>query len=248
MEDKSLGGAEKKAAYPMRINKYLALKQYSTRRGADELIEKKLVYLNGRLAVLGDKVGENDTVEVKTKGLPQKEYLYFAYNKPKGVTTHSPQEGEDDIKTATAKFPELKDVFPIGRLDKDSHGLIILSNDGRIVERLLSPEGGHEKEYLVTVQEKLRDSFKKNMEKGVDIGDYVTKPCTVNVLDDHMFKIIITEGKKHQVRRMVMAMHDTTTDLERIRIANIKLGNLKRGNYRKIEGKELQTFLKALGM
>ncbi len=115
------------ASFPMRINKYLAWKQYSTRRGADELIETGQVFINGRHAVLGDKVMETDNVEVKRKG-KQKELVYYAYNKPKGVLTHSAGEDETDI----AHEVDIPDVFPVGRLDKDTHGLIILTNDGRI--------------------------------------------------------------------------------------------------------------------
>src|SRR3989344_8839788 len=130
-----------KQTYPMRINKYLALNKYSTRRGADELVRKKQVFINNELAVLGDKVEETDKVEVRFRG-KQKPYIYIAYNKPKGIVTHSAQEGEQEIKTAVA----VKDIFPIGRLDKDSNGLIILTNDGRITERLLGPNHLHEKE------------------------------------------------------------------------------------------------------
>src|SRR3989338_4061299 len=118
----------------MRINKYLAAKKYCTRRQADELIKKGLVLINGKPAVLGDKVNEKDTVVVKWR---QTKYRYFAYNKPRGIITHSPQGDEQDIASAV---PELKNVFPVGRLDKDTHGLIILTDDGRITDRLLNPD------------------------------------------------------------------------------------------------------------
>ena len=123
--------------YPMRINKYLALKKISTRRGADTLINEKKVFINGKLAVLGSKVNETDKVEVK--GAPTIEYKYYAYNKPIGVETSSPKEG----------------LFALGRLDKASHGLLILTNDGRITDQLLSPKYFHEKEYVVKTKEKL---------------------------------------------------------------------------------------------
>lgn len=227
----------------MRINKYLALKGFSTRRGADELIEKKLVYINGKLAILGDKVLETDEVEVRYKQKP-KQYQYFAYNKPRGVVTHSPQMGEDDVVKASS----LKNVFPVGRLDKDSHGLMILTDDGRITDKLLNPDYDHEKEYIVKTVQKLRANFKEKMEKGVDIGDYVTQPCTVSVLDDKEFKITITEGKKHQIKRMVVAQFNEVRDLQRIRVMNITLGKLASNSYRKIDGKELELFLKKLGL
>ncbi|MHB0978079.1 MAG: pseudouridine synthase [Minisyncoccota bacterium] len=216
--------------FPMRINKYLAHKKHSTRRGADELITKGQVFINNRLAVLGDKVNETDKVEVRFRGKPAP-YIYMAYNKPRGMPT-------EEIK--------VKDVFPIGRLDKDSHGLIILTNDGRITEGLLSPEYEHEKEYLVSTKEKLRSSFKDKMEAGVQIEDERTAKCKVKIIDEHTFKVILTEGKKHQIRRMCVALFQEVDDLERIRIMNIELDKLPSGQYREIEGEELQTFLHSL--
>lgn len=241
---------EEKPVYPMRINKYLALQGLSTRRGADELIEKKKVYINGRVAQLGDKVTETDKVEMKRGHTPAAPRIYVAYNKPRGVITHSPDEekDEEDIKMLLEESPELKGVFPIGRLDKDSSGLIILTNDGRITDRLLNPKFEHEKEYMVTTVQPLRPSFKEHMEKGVEIEDYRTKPAQVTVRGENRFSIILTEGKKHQVRRMVVAMRNEVKTLERTRVMNIELGRLPRGEWRYIEGKELATFLKSLGL
>lgn len=230
--------------YPMRINKYLALKQYATRRGADTLIEKGLVFINGKKAALGSKVLEKDKVEVKgSKTEPKKEYVYFAYNKPIGVITHSPQDEERDIQEAVKKTDMPKDVFPVGRLDKASHGLIIMTNDGRITDKLLNPKYIHEKEYLVKTKNKLRTSFKKNMEAGVTLEDYKTKPCKIEIVNDFAFRVILTEGKKHQIRRMCSALFQEVDDLKRTRILNIKLGTIKANGYKKIEGKELITFL-----
>jgi 23S rRNA pseudouridine2604 synthase len=211
--------------YPIRINKYLALKQISTRRGADELIEKKKVYINGKLASLGSKVNKGDKVEVK--GVEEKKYVYYAYNKPIGVETDSPREG----------------LFPIGRLDKNSHGLLILTNDGRITDRLLNPKYEHEKEYVVRTKEKLRSSFKNKMEAGVNIEGYKTKKCKVTILNESTFRIILTEGKKHQIRRMCSALFQEVADLKRERIMNVKLGNSKTKSLREIKGAELSTFL-----
>jgi len=232
-----------KPLFPMRINKYLAYRKHSTRRGADDLIKQKKVFLNSRLAVLGDKVNEHDNVEVRFTG-KQKPHAYFAYNKAKGIVTHSAQGNEKEIKYVVA----LKDVFPVGRLDKDSHGLIILTSDGRITERLLGKEFAHEKEYIVTTKEKLRTSFKKNMEKGVKIESEMTAPCKVQILGERKFMVILTEGKKHQIRRMCAALFQEVEDLERVRIMNIRLGNLNQGGYRKIEGDELKEFLHALDL
>jgi 23S rRNA pseudouridine2604 synthase len=236
--------SEAEGEYPMRINKYLAREGVATRRGADELIARGKVLVNGKVAVLGEKVNKNDVVELRDKS-SSKRFLYYAYNKPVGVITHSPQLGEKDIKKS-AGLP--KDVFPIGRLDKDSSGLIILTNDGRVTDRLLNPEYEHEKEYRVRTADPLRESFKKFMESGVDIEGYLTKPCVVRKTGPKSFNITLTEGKKHQIRRMVSAMHNTVVELERTRILNIRLDNLATGTWRTIEGDELKTFLAQIGM
>ena len=229
-----------KPEYPMRINKYLAMRKYATRREADEIISKRRVTINGRLAVLGDKVKENDVVEVKWN---PKKYRYFAYNKPRGIITHSPQGEEQEIK----EIMPIVGVFPVGRLDKDSHGLIILTDDGRLTDSLLNPKFAHEKEYKVMTKDQLPGYFKRKMEEGVDIGGYVTRPCAVEMLSDRKFTITLTEGKKHQIRRMCGAFGQSAVDLERKRIMNIKLGNLNPGEHRPIEGSELAQFLKSLG-
>jgi len=180
--------------------------------------------------------------------------VYFAYNKPVDTITHSPQEGEEDIKKKiqNKNIPEeiFRSIFPVGRLDKNSHGLIILTNDGRITDNLLNPKYFHEKEYVVRTLNKLRSSFKKNMEAGVKIegsprdGDgYLTKKCTVKIMDEFTFRITLTEGKKHQIRRMCSALFQEVADLKRERIMNIKLGNLKPNALREIKGEELATFL-----
>ena len=209
----------------MRINKYLALKKISTRRGADLLIQNKKVFINKKLAVLGSQVNETDVVEVKdAKPIA---YKYFAYNKPIGIETNSPQEG----------------LFPLGRLDKASHGLMILTNDGRITDQLLNPKYSHEKEYVVRTKEKLRSNFKQKMEAGVNIEGYVTKPCKIKILSENTFKVIITEGKKHQIRRMCANLFQEVADLKRERIMNIKLGNLKPNTLKEIKSEELAIFL-----
>jgi 23S rRNA pseudouridine2604 synthase len=231
--------------YPMRINKYLALKNISTRRGADTLVQKKQIFINGKLAVLGSKVNETDKIEVK--GLTTtKKLVYYAYSKPVGVITHSPQDEEKDIKENIKNKNIPADVFPIGRLDKDSHGLMILTNDGRITDKLLNPKYVHEKEYIVKTSNKLRSSFKQKMENGVNIEGYVTQKCKVQILGEHAFKIILSEGKKHQIRRMCSALFQEVADLKRTRIMNILLGGLKSGTFREISGKELDLFLSSI--
>lgn len=227
----------------MRINKYLALHKYSTRRGADELIDSGQVYINDRVAVLGDKVKETDKVEVRRTGKAP-EYVYYAYNKPRGIITHSAGAHEEEIKDIVP----IKDVFPVGRLDKDSSGLIILTNDGRITERLLHPRFDHEKEYVVTTKERLRNNFKEKMEQGVRIEREMTKPSKVTIVDDHTFRIVITEGKKHQIRRMCVALFQEVDTLTRVRVMTVTLGNLPEGSVRKLVGKEKETFLHALDL
>lgn len=235
-ENGKYGAEAEKPAYPMRINKYLALEGYSTRRGADELVEKNQVFINGRMAVLGDKVLEKDSVEVRFRG-KQKAYIYFAYNKPKGEAT-------EDVISSVA----LKEAFPVGRLDKDSHGLLILTNDGRITDRLLSPKYNHEKEYVVSVKDKLRSSFKEKMEAGVQIEKEKTDKCKVTIINENTFRIVLTEGKKHQIRRMCVALFQEVKDLKRVRVMNINLGKLAVGAHRPIEGEELAVFLASLGL
>lgn len=226
--------------YPMRINKHLAHKNLCTRREADELIKAGKVLINGVPAKLGDKVNEKDEVKVLFR---PKKYRYFAYHKPRGVITHSPQGDEVDIKQVSP----IEGVFPIGRLDKDSSGLIILTDDGRITDKLLNPDYVHEKEYVVTTKEELKETFKSKMEKGVDIEGYMTKPATVEILGARTFSVILTEGKKHQIRRMCAALGYVVNTLERRRIMNIQLSGLASGESRPILGQELATFLKALG-
>ena len=233
--------------FPMRINKYLSFKQISTRKGADELVKNKKVFINGKLAVLGSKVNETDKVEVKADKNP-KVCQYFAYNKPIDVITHSPQNEERDIMEKIKNTALPKDVFPVGRLDKNSHGLIILTNDGRITDKLLNPKYVHEKEYIVKTSNKLRSNFKAKMEAGVNIEGYKTKPCKVNVINPFTFKVILTEGKKHQIRRMCSALFQEVADLKRIRIMNIELGKLNSSASREIKGKELETFLGSMGI
>lgn len=245
----------------MRINKYLADKQYASRRGADALIEKGCVFINGKLAKLGDSVNETDVVEVKEKkGKASAELAYFAYNKPVGVVTHSPQKDEKDIRQSIAEglksTPLQKSVdptklFPIGRLDKDSHGLLILTNDGRITSKLLDPEEDHEKEYVVETDRRLPENFETRMERGVTIEDgngkrIKTKPCIVKVIGDKKFTIILTEGKKRQIRKMCEEVGVHVKDLKRTRIMDITIGHLGPNSLRRIKGDELDSFLNEL--
>jgi 23S rRNA pseudouridine2604 synthase len=235
------------SVFPMRLNKYLAHRGVSTRRDADTLIAAGRIFVNGNRAVMGMKVEEKDEVEVRGKGA-KRDYAYYAFNKPRGVITHSPQGDEADILSTLPKDLRGLGLFPIGRLDKDSHGLIILTNDGRVTDRLLNPSSEHEKEYLVKTKLPLRASFKKHMESGVDIEGYVTKPAKIRIAGEKSFSIVITEGKKHQIRRMLVAMHNEVVDLKRTRIMNVRIGALKVGEARALDGKDLNVFLSGLGL
>lgn len=217
---------------------------YATRKGADELIKKGLVFINGRTAVLGDQVYRDEDVTVSNK-IPKKNYVYYAYNKAVGISTNPDVKTKDILKVT--KFKEK--VFPIGRLDKDSRGLIIMTDDGRVTDRLLSPNYVHEKEYVVKVEPNFSDKFLELMANGVHFDKFVSRKCKVwrnTAKSKDTFNIILTEGKKRQIRRMCEALHHKVVDLKRIRVMNIELGKLNEGEYRAIKGEELDTFLKSL--
>ncbi len=226
----------------VRINKYLADKGISTRREADKIISAGKVKINGRTAVLGDKVKPTDKVDVIKK--IKNNFVYYAYNKPRGVITHSPQKGEKDIASSI----KIKGVFPIGRLDKDSEGLIILTNDGRVTDRLLNPKYDHEKEYVVHTRIPVKDSQLKIFERGMELEGIKTAPCKTKFISDKTFSITLSEGQKHQIRRMCDALSIPIESLKRVRVMNIELGKLSPNEYRKIEGNELEIFLKSLGL
>ncbi len=233
--------------FPIRINKYLAEIGVASRREADVLVEKGLVIVNGKPALTGQKVLETDKVVITGT---QKPKHYIAYYKGRGIITHSPTESEIDIVTKLKKDYGITGLAPVGRLDKDSEGLIILSNDGRITGPLLDPELNHEKEYSVTVDKAVSKTFVTFMQLGVDIEGYRTKPAKVVTTDKNpkRFNLIITEGKKHQIRRMCAALGYQIDSLKRVRIMNIEIKGLKPNQYRKITGPELQEFLGTLGI
>lgn len=232
--------------FPVRLNRYLALKGFSTRRGADELIEKGLVKVNSKPASLGAKVEQNDKVEVAESVLAKNtlRYRYVAYHKPRGVSTDVQNEGQS-IKMA---LPALRGLFPLGRLDKDSNGLIILTNDGRLTDRLLHPDHAHEKEYFVKVDRPVTDTFIRHIARGVFIEGYKTKPAKARRAGETIFYITLTEGKKHQIRRMCAAEGYRVIELTRTRIMNIKLGDLKEGAYRDLSAEELTELKKKIGL
>ncbi|MFM2424157.1 MAG: pseudouridylate synthase specific to ribosomal small subunit, rRNA pseudouridine2604 synthase [Candidatus Parcubacteria bacterium] len=231
----------------VRLNKYLADQGLASRREADVLIQTKQILINDKVALVGARVLPTDTVTLVGN---TKSKRYIAYYKGRGIITHSPSENEIDIPTRLRKDYGITDVTPVGRLDKDSEGLIILSNDGRITGPLLDSEQNHEKEYVVTVDKPVTLAFCKLMEIGVDIEGYRTKAAIAvpSPKNNKRFNLTITEGKKHQIRRMCAALGYQIESLKRVRILNIEVGALKPNQYRKISGDELRTFLNTLGI
>ncbi len=221
---------------------------FATRRGADALIESGKVFVNGKRAIIGAQIQEGDRVEIRKA--PVVHYRYILYYKPRGVITHSPEAHETDILSRIKKDHRVEGVFPVGRLDKDSEGLIILTDDGRITERLLSPREEHEKEYEVTIDKKVTSGFLRNMSAGVKIERYQTKPtkALAHPKNDHMFTITLTEGKKHQVRRMCAALGCQVKSLKRTRIMNFTLRKLHPGQMHELKQNEVKAFQEALGL
>lgn len=225
----------------IRINKFLSKYGYCSRRHGDELIKKGLVFINNEVATLGSTVSENDKVFIKDnlnfKKINQTiKPIYIAFNKPLGITCTTCKKDKSNI----IDFINYKErIFPIGRLDKNSYGLILLTNDGDIVNKILRSENNHEKEYLVKVDKPLTPYFINKMKSGVIILGQKTKPCKIIQLDEFSFKITLTQGLNRQIRRMCDQLNFKVTSLKRIRILNIKLGNLKIGEYRHLTNLEL---------
>ena len=208
-----------------RINKYLAEQGYASRREADGLIAQGLVKLNGQIAKLGDKVKETDKVEVLAT---PKNYIYLAYHKPRGVAT-------EDIPLTRLVGHSTTPIFPIGRLDKESEGLMILTNDGRLTTKLLGEKNKVEKEYVVEVDKKVDGLDLKRMASGMEIEGEQTRPAKTARLGERGFKIILTEGKKHQIRRMGAGLGYQVLSLKRVRLGDIHLGQLPAGATRVVK-------------
>jgi len=237
-------------SFPVRLNRYLYLQGFCSRREADRLIEKGLVKVNGKKVKLGHKLNSReDRIELPKAVRQEKSHKrYFLLNKPTGVVSHNPQNGEQSAEELF-ESPDLRKLrlAPLGRLDKASRGLMLFSNDGTIVDKLLNPKYEHEKEYVVTIDKRMTKDFFDTMERGVKIERYKTKPAKVTKIDSRSFKIILTEGKKHQIRRMCAALGYQVQDLKRTRIMNLRLGKMKPGSYKEVTGLELLTFLKSIG-
>lgn len=232
-------------SFPIRLNRYLLLKGVCSRRQADRFIEKGFIFVNGEKAIIGQQVGEYDEVTWSENiDRFQDNYIYLAYHKPVGVVTVNPEKGQKCIKDV---FKFNRKVYPIGRLDMNSRGLILMSNDGRIVDRMLNPKFYHEKEYIVKVNRNLDKEDLRQMANGVILEGKKTRKAKITQQSDKVFNIVISEGRKRQIRRMCQAFEYEVVDLLRVRVMNIKLGNLKANKARMIEGEELEELLKSLG-
>ncbi len=220
-----------------RINKAISDTGFCSRRAADSYIEQGRVTVNGEIAVMGLKVTEKDEIRVDGKLVDNKPPLiYIALNKPRGIECTTNRKVRNNI----VDFVKHKErIFPIGRLDKDSEGLILLTNDGDIVNKILRARNNHEKEYIVTVNKPMTDSFLRGMGGRVPILDTYTKESKIEKLDEKTFRIILTQGLNRQIRRMTEYFGYKVVTLKRIRIMNIELGKLALGRYRNLSPMEL---------
>lgn len=221
----------------VRINKYLSDAGICSRREADKYISEGKVTINGVIAVMGSKVQTEDTVMLDNKPVNIDEALAFiAFNKPRGIVCTTDKRIKDNI-IDYIQYP--KRIYPVGRLDKESEGLILLTNDGDIVDRILRAGNNHEKEYIVTVNKTVTAEFITGMSSGVPILDTITRPCEIKALDRFRFRIILTQGMNRQIRRMCEYFGYKVLTLKRTRIMNINLGHLQVGGYRNITEKEI---------
>ena len=225
----------------IRLNKYIASSGLCSRREADTLIESGKVTINGETAVQGSKVMDGDIVLVNgRKVTPDDDMVYIAFNKPLGL--HAQQTRDPSNIIDYIGFDER--IFPVGRLDKNSSGLILLTNDGSIVNKLLRAENGHEKEYLVTVNRPYDKNFLRSMESGVPVLGQLTLPCKLKPAGDKTFKIILHQGLNRQIRRMCEYLGYKVTRLKRIRFMNIELGGLETGKWRYLTSSEKKGIIK----
>lgn len=230
----------------MKIDKYIALNGYCSRRKAYDLISDKKVLVNGKTATHSTKYNEGDEVVIEGKKLKAKKFvpIYIVYNKPKGIictTEKIPGNIIDAIK-----HPEK--IYPVGRLDKDSEGLILLTNHGEIIDKIANAKSGHEKEYIVTLNLPVRKKFLEEISSGIDLNGEKTKPCKVSLVPNtkRLFRIILTQGLNRQIRRMCNAYDYQVIKLQRVRVMNIELGQLKLDEWRNLSDEELTKLMASL--
>lgn len=229
----------------VRLNKYLSEVGFCSRRKADTLIEEGRVTINGSVPEMGTKVAPNDVVMVDGKEIipPTKDNVYLAFNKPVGIVcTTNPADRKNIIDYIN--FPTR--IFPIGRLDKPSEGLILLTDDGDIVNKILRARNNHEKEYIVTVDRLITPDFIERMSNGIPILDTITRKCEVEQISKYVFRIVLTQGLNRQIRRMCEYLGYEVVKLKRIRIMNIEL-DVPVGEYRDLTGKELERLEELTG-
>ncbi len=220
-----------------RLNKFISDTGFCSRREADKLIDAGQVKVNGQVALVGTKVSDTDQVEVAGKPLQNKpKRVYLAYHKPVGITCTTELHIKGNIVDAL-QYPER--IFPIGRLDKESEGLIFLTNDGDIVNKILRAGNAHDKEYVVTVDKPIHDGFIRKMAAGVPILDTVTLPCQVTQKSRHTFSIILRQGLNRQIRRMTEYLGFNVTKLKRVRIMHVRLAGLAVGQWRELTVEEM---------
>lgn len=228
----------------VRINKYLSEAGVCSRRAADELIASGRVVIDGVVAVMGSKVLDGQVVLVDGKRIDNAtNKVVLAFNKPVGIVCTAEKREKNNV-IDYIKYDQR--IFPIGRLDKESEGLLLLTNDGDLMNSILKAANGHEKEYIVTVNKDIDDAFIKGMSGGVPILDRITNPCPVTKLGNRKFKIILTQGLNRQIRRMCEYFGYEVVKLKRVRIMNVVLGDLKIGEYRTLSGEELNELYKGM--
>ena len=230
---------------PKRLNKYLSEAGFCSRRSADKLIDEGRVKINGILATMGEKVNPQDEIEVDGKIIKKNKKIstYIAFNKPLGIVCTTDTRVEKNNIIDFINYPTR--IFPIGRLDKDSEGLILLTDDGDIVNKILRSSNNHEKEYIVTIDKTISQTFIKRMSEGVPILDTITKPCKIQKLSRNSFRITLTQGLNRQIRRMCEYLNYKVESLQRVRIMNIHLKS-KVGSYRDLTQEELKTLKNSL--
>lgn len=230
----------------MRINKYLSFAGFASRRKADELIKEGKITINDRIAILGDEVSKKDIVKCEDTVIKRKSNdVILLFNKPKGIVCTSEKREKNNI-IDYINYPVR--IFNVGRLDRDSHGLILLTNMGELSNKVLKSRNYHEKEYIVTVDKKITDGFLKCLREGIYLKDLetTTRPCKVWKTKDKEFHIILTQGLNRQIRRMCKECHYKVIDLFRIRIMNLDITGIKEGKYREIKEFEYNELLKIL--